>query len=83
VIINERGQIIGDLGIEWLKNERGYWSIDPGGYFIERDGHTWVLFRKTTSAFPKKVPYVKQVLTRGTIAECMRVAEIYFIRRVL
>lgn len=34
--INERGQIIGDCGIGWLRSQHGYWSYDPYGFRIER-----------------------------------------------
>lgn len=83
IITNSRGQIIGDLGIGWSRNERGMYSWDPRGYFIDREDGRWVLYRKTRSAIPERVPFVRQVLARGTMSHCMRVAEIYEVRRVL
>jgi hypothetical protein len=81
MIVNERGIIVGDDGIIWRRDSKGLFSLDPRGYFIERlsDNITWTLFRKTKSSY-FKVPYVRQVLTIGSISQCFHVAEIYDIR---
>lgn len=99
---NAVGQIIGDTGISWNADLKGFWSYAPRGYFIERiptgqsgslrsaecveyDDRRWALFRKTHSATAKfgGSPFVRQVLIRGTIKQCMQAAEIYEIRRVV
>lgn len=80
--VNEHGQIIGDAGMYWLRDVRGFYSLDPRGYFIEAVRYrVWELFRKTASSYPEKVPFVRQVIGRGSFVDCMRIAEIYEIRR--
>lgn len=82
MIVNERGQIIGDSGIAWCKDVNGLYSIDPVGYFIElTDKRIWMLFRKTESSY-YKIPFVRQIVITGSIDQCLRIAEIYEIRRL-
>ena len=96
--VNERGQIIGDDGISWNAGKRGFWSYSPRGYFIERlppsetggdlmmqrmgveVDKRWTLFRQQPGALGSTV---RQPLYRGRVRQCMRVAEIYEIRRVI
>lgn len=80
MIVNNRGQIIGDDGISWLRDYKGLFSVEPRGYFIELLDGKWQLFRKTKSSY-QPIPYVRQILTTGSIAQCMLIAEIYEIRR--
>lgn len=84
ITVNNVGQITGDTGIAWCKDVNGFYSFDPRGYFIERlDGNQiWTLFRKTASAIPREIPYVRQILIKGSIQHCMLVADIYEIRRI-
>lgn len=82
MIVNERGQIIGDSGISWCKDIDGLYSIDPTGYFIElSDEGVWRLFRRTKSSY-YKIPFIKQIIITGSIEQCIRIAEIYEIRRM-
>lgn len=83
ITTNEHGQIIGDQGIRWQRSADVITSYDPIGYFIDRQGAQWELFRKTKSSYPEKVPFVRQRLMRGTVLACIQAAEIYDIRRVL
>lgn len=79
----------------WSYSPRGYFieKMEPGksgslraaeiaGYVDTR----WALFRKISSAtagFRGGTPYVRQVLMRGTVKQCMQAAEIYEIRRTV
>jgi len=79
---NEHGQIVADDGITWQRDVRGFFSLSPRGYFIEfLERGSWEVFRKTTSSHPEKVPFVRQLIGRGSWRDCMRIAEIYEIRR--
>jgi hypothetical protein len=82
--VNKHGQIVADDGITWLRDVSGFYSVEPVGYFIELlDHHRWEVFRKTTSSYPEKIPFVRQRLGNGSLNDCMRVAEIYQIRRLV
>ncbi len=85
MIVNEHGQIIADEGITWNSDGLGLHSLDPRGYYIQLlDNYiTWCLFRKTRSSYQEVVPYIKQILTTGSLSHCIRVAEIYEIKRVI
>lgn len=94
---NDVGQIIGDTGISWNADKKGFWSYSPRGYFIEhvplgesggsipmeragvKADKRWTLFRLQPGALRREV---RQPLARGTVRQCMQVAEIYEIRRV-
>jgi hypothetical protein len=82
---NESGQIIGDTGFTWVKGFAGsYFSHEPTNYFIDRlDGSKWyTLYRNTASSLPtRQMPFVRQRIFTGSVAECMRAAEIYDVRR--
>lgn len=80
MVVNERGQIIGDNGILWLNDSKGYWSCDPSGYRIEPardDPIKWELFLSSFSC-RKAHTYIFKSFTA---TDCMRVAEIYQVRR--
>lgn len=88
MIVNERGQIIADFGIEWRGDKHGFWSI---GYWrglrIERardDPRFWELFR-TVSLTGKFSPSTAHcyIMKSKSITTLMRVAEINATRRVL
>ena len=81
--VNEYGQIVADDGITWYRDVRGFFSVEPRGYFIELiDDVQWEVFRKSTSSYPEKVPFVPHRLGRGSWRDCMRIAEIYQVLRV-
>lgn len=84
MIVNEQGIIIADLGIRWGRyvTEDIWWSVEPFGYRIRPEQHLWLLFRPDP-AYGIQGRTVDQKIYLGyTYEECMRVAEIYEIKRV-
>jgi len=76
--VNNRGQIIADFGLQWYryKGDKNWWS--PGTpYRIDQVGKLFKLYLKSQK------DYIADTLifTGYAYRECMRVAEIYQVRR--
>jgi hypothetical protein len=83
-IVNERGQITGDGGVRWFRDSQGLWSVEPRGYRIvpaRFDRLKYELYYATDwNKYTRSIAHT-YIFESHSVAECMRVAEIYVIHR--
>lgn len=83
MITNRKQVIVADFGIRWARyvTENEWWSVEPFGYRIRPEQYLWMLFRPQPSSSVQGYVVDQKIYLGHTYEECMRVAEIYEIRR--